>query len=127
MRREQGRPEDAADPNAKPSNNVSAGRRRRPSEKPLPQNDPEPNEVKEIIKEETDVDAAEGSRITLPKPEITPPTPTPPKPEEKPPEEQRRAEEPPKPDAEALPDKRADARRQAAGKAAGAEAGRKAA
>jgi len=87
-------------PNAKPSNNESAAAPKA-AEKPLPQNDPVPNEVKEIMKEETDVEPKQVASITPPKPEITPPTPTPPKAEE-PPQEQA---EPPKPDAEALPDK----------------------
>ncbi|MDP9809988.1 outer membrane biosynthesis protein TonB [Rhizobium tibeticum] len=87
-------------PNAKPNNNVSAAAPKA-SEKPLPQNDPVPNEVKEIMKEETDVEPKQVASITPPKPEITPPTPTPPKAEEKPQE----TPEPPKPDAEALPDK----------------------
>ncbi|WP_431320321.1 hypothetical protein [Rhizobium sp. YTU87027] len=87
-------------PNAKPSNNESAAAPKA-AEKPLPQNDPVPNEVKEIVKEETDVEPKQVASITPPKPEITPPTPTPPKPEETPQEQP----EPPKPDAEALPDK----------------------
>ena len=85
-------------PNAKPSNNESAAAPKA-VEKPLPQNDPVPNEVKEIMKEETDVEPKQVASITPPKPEITPPTP--PKPEETPQEQP----EPPKPDAEALPDK----------------------
>lgn len=87
-------------PNAKPNNNESAAAPKA-SEKPLPQNDPVPNEVKDIMKEETDVEPQQVASITPPKPEITPPTPTPPKAEEKPQEQA----EPPKPDAEALPDK----------------------
>ena len=87
-------------PNAKPSNNESAAAPKA-VEKPLPQNDPVPNEVKDIMKEETDVEPKQVASITPPKPEITPPTPTPPKPEETPQEQP----EPPKPDAEALPDK----------------------
>ncbi|MBB3541523.1 MULTISPECIES: hypothetical protein [unclassified Rhizobium] len=85
-------------PNAKPNNNESAAAPKA-VEKPLPQNDPVPNEVKEIMKEETDVEPKQVASITPPKPEITPPTP--PKPEETPQEQP----EPPKPDAEALPDK----------------------
>ncbi len=85
-------------PNAKPSNNESAAAPKA-VEKPLPQNDSVPNEVKEIMKEETDVEPKQVASITPPKPEITPPTP--PKPEETPQEQP----EPPKPDAEALPDK----------------------
>lgn len=85
-------------PNAKPNNNESAAAQKA-SEKPLPQNDPVPNEVKDIMKEETDVEPQQVASIT--KPEITPPTPTPEKAEEKPQEQA----EPPKPDAEALPDK----------------------
>ncbi|MBB3317098.1 outer membrane biosynthesis protein TonB [Rhizobium sp. BK181] len=85
-------------PNAKPSNNESAAAPKA-VEKPLPQNDPVPNDVKEIMKEETDVEPKQVASITPPKPEITPPTP--PKPEETPQEQP----EPPKPDAEALPDK----------------------
>ncbi|RDJ08972.1 hypothetical protein [Rhizobium grahamii] len=85
-------------PNAKPSNNESAAAPKA-VEKPLPQNDPVPNEVKDIMKEETDVEPKQVASITPPKPEITPPTP--PKPEETPQEQP----EPPKPDAEALPDK----------------------
>ncbi|KQV66062.1 hypothetical protein [Rhizobium sp. Root1220] len=87
-------------PNAKPNNNESAAAPKA-SEKPLPTNDPVPNEVKEIMKEETDVEPQQVASITPPKPDITPPTPTPPKAEEKPQEQA----EPPKPDAEALPDK----------------------
>ena len=87
-------------PNAKPSNNESAAAPKA-AEKPLPQNDPVPNEVKDIIKEETDVEPKQVASITPPKPEITAPTPTPDKPEETPQEQP----EPPKPDAEALPDK----------------------
>ncbi|QWW67102.1 cell envelope integrity protein TolA [Rhizobium sp. WYJ-E13] len=88
-------------PNAKPSNSEAAAANS--SEKPLPQVDPKPNDVKEVNKEETEVEQPkEVASIPQTKPaEITPP----PKPEEKPPEEQAKPEEPPKPDAEALPDK----------------------
>lgn len=87
-------------PNAKPSNSEAAAANS--SEKPLPQVDPKPNDVKEVNKEETEVEQPkEVASIPPPKPvEVTPP-----KPEEKPPEEQAKPEEPPKPDAEALPDK----------------------
>ncbi|MBA5802611.1 hypothetical protein [Rhizobium changzhiense] len=87
-------------PNAKPSNTEAAAANS--SEKPLPTIDPKPNDVKEINKEETEVEQPkEVASIPTPKPvEVTPP-----KPEEKPPEEQAKPEEPPKPDAEALPDK----------------------
>ncbi|MDM9625944.1 hypothetical protein QTL95_08555 [Rhizobium sp. S152] len=86
-------------PNAKPNNNESAAAPKA-SEKPLPENDPVPNEVKEIMKEDTVVEPSQVASITPPKPEIQP-TPTPPKAEEKP----QDMPEPPKPDAEALPDK----------------------
>ncbi|QKK30529.1 hypothetical protein FE844_013520 [Rhizobium indicum] len=87
-------------PNAKPSNTEAAAANS--SEKPLPTIDPKPNDVKEVNKEETEVEQPkEVASIPPPKPvEVTPP-----KPEEKPPEEQAKPEEPPKPDAEALPDK----------------------
>ncbi|NLS05580.1 hypothetical protein HGP14_19720 [Rhizobium sp. P32RR-XVIII] len=86
-------------PNAKPNNNESTAAPKA-TEKPLPQNDPVPNEVKEIMKEDTVVDQPkEVASIPETKPEEV----TPPKPEEKPPEEQAKPE-PPKPDAEALPD-----------------------
>ncbi|MBX5011480.1 hypothetical protein HJB52_14860 [Rhizobium lentis] len=87
-------------PNAKPSNSEAAAANS--SEKPQPQVDPKPNDVKEINKEETEVEQPkEVASIPPPKPvEVTPP-----KPEEKPPEEQAKPEEPPKPEAEALPDK----------------------
>jgi len=86
-------------PNAKPSNSEAAAANS--SEKPLPQIDPKPNDVKEVNKEETEVEQPkEVASIPPPKPvEVTPP-----KPEEKPPEEQAKPAEPPKPDAEALPD-----------------------
>ncbi|MEB3045213.1 hypothetical protein [Rhizobium mulingense] len=86
-------------PNAKPS--ISEAAAANSSEKPLPQVDPKPNDVKEVNKEETEVEQPkEVASIPPPKPvEVTPP-----KPEEKPPEEQAKPEEPPKPDAEALPD-----------------------
>lgn len=59
----------------------------KPSEVPLPQNDSKPNDVKDIVKEET---APPEEVAALPQPkEETPPEPTP---------------EPPKPEAEALPD-----------------------
>ncbi|APO76153.1 hypothetical protein AM571_CH03360 [Rhizobium etli 8C-3] len=84
-------------PNAKPSNNESTAAPKA-TEKPLPQNDPVPNEVKEIMKEDTVVDEPkEVASIPETKPEIVP---TPPKPEEMPAEQA----EPPKPEAEALPD-----------------------
>lgn len=84
-------------PNAKPNNNESAAAPKA-AEKPLPQNDPVPNEVKEIMKEDTVVDEPkEVASIPETKPEIAP---TPPKPEEMPAE----PAEPPKPEAEALPD-----------------------
>ncbi|TLX10170.1 hypothetical protein [Rhizobium sp. MHM7A] len=87
-------------PNAKPSNTEAAAANS--SEKPLPTTDPKPNDVKEVNKEETEVEQPkEVASIPPPKPvEVTPP-----KPEEKPPEEQAKPEEPPKPDAEPLPDK----------------------
>ncbi|MBY3185868.1 hypothetical protein RWK44_25480 [Rhizobium sp. 25PS6] len=86
-------------PNAKPSNTEAAAANS--SDKPMPKIDPKPNDVKEIVKEETEVEQPkEVASIPPPKPvEVTPP-----KPEEKPPEEQAKPEEPPKPDAEALPD-----------------------
>jgi hypothetical protein len=86
-------------PNAKPSNSEAAAANS--SDKPLPKIDPKPNDVKDIVKEETEVEQPkEVASIPPPKPvEVTPP-----KPEEKPPEEQAKPEEPPKPDAEALPD-----------------------
>ncbi|MBB6221991.1 hypothetical protein GGI64_003994 [Rhizobium leguminosarum] len=86
-------------PNAKPSNTEAAAANS--SDKPMPKVDPKPNDVKEIVKEETEVEQPkEVASIPPPKPvEVTPP-----KPEEKPPEEQAKPEEPPKPDAEALPD-----------------------
>jgi hypothetical protein len=84
-------------PNAKPNNNESTAAPKA-AEKPLPQNDPVPNEVKEIMKEDTVVDEPkEVASIPETKPEIAPP---PPKPEEMPAEQA----EPPKPEAEALPD-----------------------
>ncbi|MDK4732629.1 hypothetical protein [Rhizobium sp. CNPSo 3490] len=87
-------------PNAKPSNTEAAAANS--SEKPQPKTDPKPNDVKEVNKEETEVEQPkEVASIPPPKPaEMTPP-----KPEEKPPEEQAKPEEPPNPDAEALPDK----------------------
>ncbi|MGZ2407994.1 hypothetical protein [Rhizobium ruizarguesonis] len=86
-------------PNAKPSNTEAAAANS--SDKPMPKIDPKPNDVKEIVKEETEVEQPKQvASIPPPKPvEVTPP-----KPEEKPPEEQAKPEEPPKPDAEALPD-----------------------
>ncbi|KPH05986.1 hypothetical protein CO657_16475 [Rhizobium acidisoli] len=86
-------------PNAKPSNTEAVAANS--SDKPMPKVDPKPNDVKEIVKEETEVEQPkEVASIPPPKPvEVTPP-----KPEEKPPEEQAKPEEPPKPDAEALPD-----------------------
>ncbi|PKA41619.1 hypothetical protein CWR43_19845 [Rhizobium sullae] len=84
-------------PNAKPNNNESTAAPKA-VEKPLPQNDPVPNEVKEIMKEDTVVDEPkEVASIPETKPEVAP---TPPKPEEMPAE----PAEPPKPEAEALPD-----------------------
>lgn len=84
-------------PNAKPTKNESTAAPKA-SEKPLPQNDPVPNEVKEIMKEETEVEQRkEVASIPETKPEVTP---TPPKPDQKPADEA----EPEKPDAEALPD-----------------------
>ncbi|AJD42674.1 hypothetical protein C9413_17205 [Rhizobium sp. SEMIA 4085] len=84
-------------PNAKPNNNESTAAPKA-AEKPLPQNDPVPNEVKEIMKEDTVVDEPkEVASVPETKPEIAP---TPPKPEEMPAEQA----EPPKPEAEALPD-----------------------
>lgn len=87
-------------PNAKPSNSEAAAANS--SEKPLPQVDPKPNDVKEVNKEETEV---EQPKEVASIPQTKPVDVTPPKPEEKPPEEQAKPEEPPKPDAEALPDK----------------------
>ncbi len=87
-------------PNAKPSNSEAAAANS--SEKPLPQVDPKPNDVKEVNKEETEV---EQPKEVASIPQTKPVEVTPPKPEEKPPEEQAKPEEPPKPDAEALPDK----------------------
>ncbi|MBY3197787.1 hypothetical protein [Rhizobium laguerreae] len=86
-------------PNAKPSNSEAAAANS--SDKPMPKTDPKPNDVKDIVKEETEVEQPkEVASIPPPKPvEVTPP-----KPEEKPLEEQAKPEEPPKPDAEALPD-----------------------
>ncbi|TBY47855.1 hypothetical protein [Rhizobium leguminosarum] len=86
-------------PNAKASNSEAAAANS--SEKPMPKTDPKPNDVKDIVKEETEVEQPkEVASIPPPKPvEVTPP-----KPEEKPPEEQAKPEEPPKPEAEALPD-----------------------
>ncbi|MBY5623644.1 hypothetical protein [Rhizobium leguminosarum] len=86
-------------PNAKPSNSEAAAANS--SDKPMPKTDPKPNDVKDIVKEETEVEQPkEVASVPPPKPvEVTPP-----KPEEKPPEEQAKPEEPPKPDAEALPD-----------------------
>lgn len=88
-------------PNAKPSNSDAAAANS--SDKPQPQIDPKPNDVKEINKEETEVEQPKQvASIPQTKPaEIAPP----PKPEEKPPEEQAKPDESPKPDAEALPDK----------------------
>ncbi|MBW9053793.1 hypothetical protein [Rhizobium mesosinicum] len=87
-------------PNAKPSNSEAAAANS--SEKPLPQVDPKPNDVKEVNKEETEV---EQPKEVASIPQTKPVDVTPPKPEEKPPEEQAKPAEPPKPDAEALPDK----------------------
>ncbi|MBY5535559.1 hypothetical protein HFO42_17895 [Rhizobium leguminosarum] len=86
-------------PSAKPSNSDAAAANS--SDKPMPKTDPKPNDVKDIVKEETEVEQPkEVASVPPPKPvEVTPP-----KPEEKPPEEQAKPEEPPKPDAEALPD-----------------------
>ncbi|GAA3088006.1 hypothetical protein GCM10010520_37920 [Rhizobium viscosum] len=87
-------------PNAKPSNSEAAAANS--SEKPLPTIDPKPNDVKEVNKEETEV---EQPKEVASIPQTKPVEVTPPKPEEKPPEEQAKPAEPPKPDAEALPDK----------------------
>lgn len=87
-------------PNAKPSNSEAAAAKS--SEKPLPQIDPTPNDVKEVNKEETEV---EQPKEVASIPQTKPADVMPPKPEEKSPEEQAKPEEPPKPDAEALPDK----------------------
>ncbi len=87
-------------PNAKPSNSEAAAANS--SDKPQPQIDPKPNDVKEVNKEETDV---EQPKEVASIPQTKPVDVTPPKPVEKPPEEQAKPEEPPKPDAEALPDK----------------------
>ncbi|WP_454851369.1 hypothetical protein [Rhizobium binxianense] len=86
-------------PNAKPSNSDAAAANS--SDKPQPQIDPTPNDVKEVNKEETEVDQPkEVASIPQQKPaDVTPP----PQPDVKP-EEQAKPEEPPKPDAEALPD-----------------------
>jgi hypothetical protein len=87
-------------PNAKPSNTDAAAANS--SEKPAQKIDPIPNEVKEVNKEETEVEQPkEVASIPQTKPDVAP---TPPKPEEKPVEEAK-PEEAPKPDAEALPDK----------------------
>ncbi|WP_337270350.1 hypothetical protein [Oryzifoliimicrobium ureilyticus] len=84
-------------PNAKPTNSDAVAPPK-PSEKPQPENDPTPNEVKDVAKEDTDtVEQKQAASQPPPQPAI----PTPPKPEEKPQEDA----EPPKPDAEALPDK----------------------
>jgi len=87
-------------PNAKPSNSEAAAANS--SDKPQPQIDPKPNDVKEVNKEETDV---EQPKEVASIPQTKPVDVTPPKPVEKPSEEQAKPEEPPKPDAEALPDK----------------------
>ncbi|MHC2300489.1 outer membrane biosynthesis protein TonB [Rhizobium mongolense] len=59
-------------PNAKPNNNESTAAPKA-AEKPLPQNDPVPNEVKEIMKEDTVVDEPkEVASIPETKPEIAP-------------------------------------------------------
>ena len=87
-------------PNAKPSNSEAAAANS--SDKPQPQIDPKPNDVKEVNKEETDV---EQPKEVASIPQTKPVDVTPPNPEEKPQEEQAKPEEPPKPDAEALPDK----------------------
>jgi hypothetical protein len=86
-------------PNAKPSNSDAAAANS--SDKPQPQIDPTPNDVKEVNKEETEIDQPkEVASIPPQKPaEVTPQ----PQPDVKP-EEQAKPEEPPKPDAEALPD-----------------------
>jgi hypothetical protein len=86
-------------PNAKPSNSDAAAANS--SDKPQPQIDPTPNDVKEVNKEETEIDQPkEVASIPPQKPaEVTPQ----PQPDVKP-EEQATPEEPPKPDAEALPD-----------------------
>jgi hypothetical protein len=86
-------------PNAKPTNTDAAAANS--SDKPQPQIDPKPNDVKEVNKEETDV---EQPKEVASIPQTKPVDVTPPKPEEKPPEEQAKPAEPPKPDAEALPD-----------------------
>ena len=84
-------------PNAKPSRNESSAAPKA-SDKPLPQNDPVPNEVKEIAQEETEVEQPkEVAALPAAKPEVVP---TPPKPDEAPAEQA----EPEKPEAEALPD-----------------------
>ncbi|TCL69815.1 hypothetical protein [Rhizobium sp. BK251] len=85
-------------PNSKPSTSEAAAANS--SDKPLPQVDPVPNDVKEVNKEETDVEPKEVASISPPKPEEI----VPPKPEEPKPQEEAKPEEPPKPDAEALPD-----------------------
>ncbi|MGO4197098.1 hypothetical protein AB4Z13_17270 [Rhizobium sp. YAF28] len=86
-------------PNAKPTNTDAAAANS--SDKPQPQIDPKPNDVKEVNKEETDV---EQPKEVASIPQTKPVDVTPPKPEEKPPEEQAKPAEPPKPDTEALPD-----------------------
>jgi hypothetical protein len=87
-------------PNAKPSKTDAAAANS--SDKPQPQIDPKPNDVKEVNKEETEV---EQPKEVASIPQTKPVEVTPPKPEEKPPEEQAKPADPPKPDAEALPDK----------------------
>ncbi len=85
----------APKPIEKPSN-MEAAAAPKPTEKPTPEPEDKPNEVKDVVKEETDV--AEQQPEPKPQPE---PEPAPPKPEE-----QKPAETPPEetPDEQALPE-----------------------
>ncbi|NTJ43183.1 hypothetical protein G6L28_11315 [Agrobacterium larrymoorei] len=75
-------------PTTKPNNNVSAAAPPK-QETPAPVVDTKPNDVKDIVKEETAPPPQEMASLPTPKPEIT----TPPKPAEPPAEQQ--AQEPP--------------------------------
>ncbi len=76
-------------PTEKPNNNVAAAAPPK-QEQPAPVVDTNPNDVKDIVKEETAPKPQEMAALPMPKPEITPP----PKPAEPKPAEQK-AEEPP--------------------------------
>lgn len=84
-------------PNVKPTN-VEATAAPKKTETPQPKVDPQPNDVKTVEKEETDVESAPKQVASIPqqKPDVTPtppiPTPQPPQPQT-PPQEQQPAEQ----------------------------------